>query len=145
MKERVYIKCPSDILPLVHYWGRRREENFLTVTLDSVHRVIKVHHITKGLLNRTIIHPRECFFPAVRDYAAAVMFVHNHPSGKVGPSGNDDDITMGLYKAADILGFNFLDHMIVNRAGEYFSYRQEGRLSAMKLGGEGYVVAEGAR
>jgi DNA repair protein RadC len=92
--------------------------------------VIKVHHITKGLVNRTIIHPRECFYPAVRDMAVAVILVHNHPSGSALSSEEDDEITKRMYMAAEIMGINMLDHIIITPKDNFYSYRHDGKLQA---------------
>ncbi len=87
MTDRVKIKTLKDVLELTRKWKKRREENFLVITLDNAHAVIKIHHISKGLVNQALAHPRECFFPAIKDYSVAVVFVHNHPSGNAEPSG----------------------------------------------------------
>jgi len=90
-----------------------------------------VHHITKGILNRTIVHPRECFLPAIKDYSAAVLFVHNHPSGNAQPSEEDDVVTTRLCITGKIIGIDVLDHIIISRFGSYYSYRQEGRIKSV--------------
>jgi len=122
------IRCPEDICGVVGSWARRREENFLAVTLNGAHEVIRVHHVTKGLVNRTIVHPRECFLPAVKDYASSVAFVHNHPSGNLSPSGDDERLTDRLCMAGSILGFNVVDHVIIGPRGGLFSFRREGAM-----------------
>lgn len=128
MKYQVKIRQPNDILPLVSTWSKRREENFLSITLNSAHIVIRIHHITKGLLNKTVTHPRECFYPVIRDYAAAVVFVHNHPSGNEEPSFEDDTITNRLCMAGNILGIHILDHIITTPQNNFYSYRKSGKL-----------------
>ena len=129
MKQQVQIKKPSDILPLVQKWRKRREENFIAITLDGAHSVIRVHHISKGLLNRTIVHPRECYFPVIRDYSAAVIFVHNHPSGNANPSNEDNEITDRLSMAGKILGITLLDHIIITPINTFYSYKQDEKLN----------------
>jgi len=146
--ERTRIRRPEDIYGVVKPWAARREENFLTVTLNGVHEVIKVHHITKGLVNRTIVHPRECFYPVIKDYASSVIFVHNHPSGNLTPSGEDKNITDRLCMAGSILGFNVIDHIIIGPRGGFFSFRMEGAIredfsQAEKREFVGYMAAEG--
>jgi len=123
---RIQITSPKDIATLLSKWSRKREENFLEVTLDGGHVVIKVHHISKEIANKTIVHPRECFYPAIKDNAVALVFAHNHPSGRVLPSPEDDDIFERLKMAGDILGFHILDNLIISKYG-FYSYRQEGR------------------
>ena len=129
MKEPILIKHPQAVLLLMKRWKNRRQENFLSITLNGVHEVIKIHHITKGLINRTIVHPRECFYPTIKDLASAVIFVHNHPSGSAISSPEDDEITKRLSMTAQIMGINLLDHIIITPQGNYYSYRQENRLS----------------
>ena len=129
MKEKIHVIHPEDILPLLKKWMKKKEENFLVITLNGAHEVIKVHHITKGLVNRTIIHPREAFFPCIKDYATSLILCHNHPSGgHPEPSKGDDEITERLAKAAHIMGFNLLDHIIIEPNGTYSSYKLEGKL-----------------
>jgi DNA repair protein RadC len=122
------IKSPESVLPLIKRWQKRKQENFLTITLNGAHEVIKIHHVSKGLVNRTIVHPRECFYPSIRDLATAVIFVHNHPSGSTVSSPEDDDITKRLSMAAEILGINMLDHIIITPTGNFYSYSQAGKI-----------------
>jgi DNA repair protein RadC len=124
MKERIKIKKPIDVLPLMETWKKRREEHFLSVTLNGSHDIIKIHHITKGLVNRTLTHPRECFYHAILDYATAVVFIHNHPSGNENPSSEDDVITHKLCMAGEILGIKVLDHIIITPRDSFYSYRR---------------------
>jgi len=129
MKEAVRIRNPVSVLPLLRRWKNCRQENFLAITLNGAHDVIRVHHISKGIVNRTIVHPRECFCPTIRDLATAVIFVHNHPSGSANPSTEDDDITKRLSMVAEIMGINLLDHIIITPHDNFYSYRQDGKLS----------------
>jgi len=124
---RFQIKSPVDVLPLLKRWRNCRQENFLAITLDGSHSVIKIHHISKGLVNKTIVHPRECYYPAIKDNAVAVLFAHNHPSGSVKPSQEDVDVTQQLCKAGAILGFHVLDHVIFSKYEfAWCSLRKEG-------------------
>jgi DNA repair protein RadC len=128
MKKVIKIVNPEDIADALRKWGKCKEENFLVVTLNGMHEVIGIHHITKGLVNKTVAHPREIFFPAIKDYATSVAFAHNHPSGSSHPSNEDDNLTKRLCMAAKILGFNVLDHLIITKNGNFFSYRAAGRI-----------------
>jgi DNA repair protein RadC len=122
----VRIKHPSDLSDLLVNYRNKRQEHFLVVTLNGAHEIIKLHVVSKGLANRTIIHPRECFYPAIKDNAVAIMFVHNHPSGSIEPSSEDDMITSRLKECADLLGFDLLDHVIIGNG--YYSYRIQERI-----------------
>jgi DNA repair protein RadC len=89
--------------------------------------VLSIRVVTIGLVNKTIVHPREVFADIIQDRAAAFIVAHNHPSGKLNPSGEDDEITERLAKAAEILGLHFLDHLIFSDS-DWWSYRQNGRI-----------------
>jgi len=88
-------------------------EEFHVVLLDEKHHVIKTEQITVGLSNKSLAHPREVFKPAIRESAAALILVHNHPSGDPTPSQDDKTITKELKTAADTLGIKILDHIIL--------------------------------
>jgi len=123
------IRQPQDIEDVLSRWKNRRQENFLAITLDGAHKVIKVHHVSKGLVNRTMVHPRECYYPAVKDNAVAVVFAHNHPSNSVYPSAEDYEVTERLSMAGNIMGFHALDHVIITPKNGYYSFRQAGKLA----------------
>ena len=126
--EKIKIKNPKDIIAAVKKWRNRRQENFLVITMDTGHVVTKLHHITKGLLDKTVTHPRECFYPAIKDYSQAVAFVHNHPSGNPQPSLEDDIVTERLCMTGVIIGINVIDHIIITPKGNYYSYRENGKI-----------------
>jgi DNA repair protein RadC len=128
VKEPIQIKSPETVLPLMQKWRKQKQENFLTITLNGSHEIINIHHISKGLVNKTIIHPRECFYPAIKDLAVAVILIHNHPSGSIRSSPEDDEITKRMSMAAEILGINILDHIIISPRDNYYSYRKDGRM-----------------
>jgi len=122
------VRSPKDAYGLIRHYADRRQERFLCISLNGAHEVLAVRVVTMGLVNKTIVHPREVFSDPLQDRASAVCVAHNHPSGKLEPSGEDNDITCQLKSAADILGINFLDHIIFSTDG-YFSYSQAGLLS----------------
>ncbi len=108
-------------------------ENFVLVTLDSKNRMIGYHTVSVGSLATSIVHPREVFKPAVLlENAAAVIFLHNHPSGDPAPSREDHECTNRLTAAAKILGIRVLDHVIFG-ATEYFSFADAGILTDNSL------------
>jgi DNA repair protein RadC len=122
------IRLPVDVFDIIRHYADRRQERFLCVSLNGAHEVLAVRVVTVGLVNKTIVHPREVFSDPIQDRASAVCVAHNHPSGKLKPSGEDDEITRKLKAAADTLGLHFLDHIIFCGEG-FFSYSQEGLLS----------------
>lgn len=123
-----FIRNPNDIVALLSKWTKSRQENFLEITLNGSHGVIRVHHITKGIANKTLIHPRECFYPAIKDNACAIVFAHNYPSGNVNPSEEDDETNKRLFLASELLGIHLLDNLIIAKGGYFYSYREHGKL-----------------
>ena len=121
------IRNPTDIHNLIRHHADRRQERFLCLSLNGAHEVLAVRIVTIGLVNRTIVHPREVFADPILDRASAVIVAHNHPSGNLRPSEEDREITDRLKAAGDILGLNFLDHLIFSE-NFYFSFRQEGMI-----------------
>jgi DNA repair protein RadC len=90
-----------------------RVEQFRAVFLDGKHRFMSEHLISQGTLTSSPVHPREVFAPAIRQSAAAVVLVHNHPSGDPSPSVDDLDITRRLCDVGNLIGIRVLDHVIV--------------------------------
>ena len=121
------VKHPSDIYALVRHNADRKQERFISISLNGAHEAMAVRIVTIGLVNRTIVHPREVFADLIEDRAAAFAVAHNHPSGVLRPSAEDDEITGRLKSAAEILGLHFLDHLIFSET-DWWSYRQNGRI-----------------
>jgi DNA repair protein RadC len=113
-----------------HYHHRmrdRRKEYFMVLLLDGKNRIIKEVRISEGSLNQSIVHPREVFNPVVRESAAAVILVHNHPSGDPEPSREDIEITRRLKEAGELMGVRVLDHIIIGD-GSFLSFTAKGML-----------------
>lgn len=102
-------------------------EHFFSLHLNSKNRLIREVLVSIGSLNMSVVHPREVFSAAVKDSAAALIFIHNHPSGDPEPSGEDRECTRRLVQAGRILGIRVLDHIIFGR-NSYFSFSDAGRL-----------------
>jgi DNA repair protein RadC len=103
-------------------------EHFFMITLDSKNRTIGYHTISIGSLSTSVVHPRECLKAALLDSAAAVIFIHNHPSGDPAPSREDRECTNRLVEASKILGIRVLDHIIIGET-DYFSFADAGLLT----------------
>ncbi len=127
-KETIKIVCAKDILPLVSDIAGKQQEHFVCISLNGANEVIEKRVVTIGLLNKSPVHPREVFADVIADRAAAVIFVHNHPSGELQPSESDLNIHRQLTEAGKILGIQVLDHVIVTRKG-YYSFRETGLLT----------------
>jgi DNA repair protein RadC len=125
----VKVTKPQDVLPLgivadIRY---KRQEHFICITLNGAGEVLASRIITVGLLNHSLVHPREVFADAITDRAASVICVHNHPSGSLDPSPQDIAITTQLREAGLLLGIQMIDHIIVTKAG-YLSMKERGLL-----------------
>ncbi|MFH0911826.1 MAG: DNA repair protein RadC [Planctomycetota bacterium] len=108
------VRSGKDFYDLFHKRLRDlRQEVFLVVLLDQRNRVLRDEQVSQGTLTASLVHPREVFAPAIREAAAAVALVHNHPSGDSSPSGEDRAITRRLGETARVLGIRFLDHVII--------------------------------
>lgn len=104
-------------------------EYFVALILNSKNQLIREVLISVGSLSASVVHPREVFAPAVRDSAAAVLFMHNHPSGDPSPSREDRDCTQRLCQAGKILGIRCLDHIVLG-FDDYFSFADSGLLES---------------
>ncbi|MEN6342576.1 MAG: DNA repair protein RadC [Methanospirillum sp.] len=113
------VSNPEEVLglPDVEMIRHRQQEHFLAITLNGAGEVIHARTLTVGLLNASQVHPREAFADAITDRAAAVVFVHNHPSGSLEPSAPDLAITRQLVEAGELLGIQVLDHLIISKKG----------------------------
>lgn len=96
------------------------------MSLNGAHEVIETRVVTIGILNRTIVHPREVFADPIADRAAAIIVAHNHPSGQLEPSEEDIIITRRLSEVGELLGITLLDHLILGSKGGYSSFAESG-------------------
>ena len=103
-------------------------ESFFALYLDTRHRIIGVHTVSIGTLDSASVHPREVLGPALAMSAAAIIIAHNHPSGDPTPSKADNVVTSRLRQAAELLGIDFLDHVIVGESS-FFSYQSKRKVS----------------
>ncbi len=99
-------------------------EAFLVLLLDVKNRPMQDIRVSTGILNGSLIHPREVFAPAVRERAASILLIHNHPSGDPAPSPEDREVTKRLRSAGGIVGIAVLDHVIIGD-GSFYSFREE--------------------
>lgn len=103
------------------------QEEFWVLPLSSANRLLRPARVTVGTLNASLVHPRECFRPAIERAAAAVVFVHNHPSGNAEPSAEDLAITRQLVEAGKVLGIPVHDHVIIS-GPSYTSLAERGEI-----------------
>lgn len=91
----------------------KKQEHFVTLTLDGANRLIAKRIITIGTLTASLVHPREVFAEAITDRAASIIIAHNHPSGNLQPSDADRNVTERLQEVGELLGINLVDHIII--------------------------------
>ena len=106
---------------------RARKEHFLIFCLNARRQLVHHETVSVGTLSASLVHPREVFSPAIAHAAAAVVAVHNHPSGDPTPSAEDRDVTRRLQRAGELLGIPLADHVVVSESG-FFSFREHGIL-----------------
>ena len=122
------INSPQDAAEMVlRELSLEQKEHFMIIMLNTKHRVIAKKVISIGHLNASLVHPREMFKEAIRRSSAAVILVHNHPSGDLTPSEDDISTTRRLVEAGQLLGIQVLDHIIVGD-NRYLSFREKGLL-----------------
>ena len=103
----------------------KKKEHFYSLYLDTKNRIIEEKLVSKGILNASLIHPREVFNPAIKASANSIILVHNHPSGDHTPSREDEEVTKMLFNAGDMLGITVLDHVVVGKDG-FTSLKEKG-------------------
>jgi len=125
IKDGIKIKNIHDVMRLTEELKDKKQEYFLSFTLDGASNLIQKRTVFIGTLNQSIVHPREVFADAISDRAAGIIFVHNHPSGDPTPSKQDIEITKRLVEVGKIVGIEVIDHVIISKNG-YFSFQAEG-------------------
>lgn len=127
-EQKLIVKSPDDVANLMIPKMRHlSNEEFYVLVLDAQNGVKEEVRLTSGTLNASLVHPREVFKAAIDHRAAAVIVVHNHPSGNLEPSREDLEITRQLAEAGKIIGIPLHDHLIV-AAGGFTSMAERGVL-----------------
>lgn len=122
------VRSPVDVFSLLRERaGAEEQEVFYVVLLNSQSRVLAVQEVTRGILNSSLVHPREVFRLAIAYAAAGIIVAHNHPSGDPTPSADDRSVTRQLADAGRLLDIPLYDHVII--AGErWVSFAETGLL-----------------
>ena len=119
------ITSPRDVfdlmMPRMRYYDR---EHFLVLSLNTKNLLINIEIVSIGSLNSSIVHPREIYKHAIRQNAASIVLVHNHPSGDPFPSVEDMEVTRRLQSVSSIIGINILDHVVIG-AETFFSFKEK--------------------
>jgi len=116
--EKLIVKSPDDVARYMTPKMRHLSyEEFVVLVLDAQNGLREEVKLTSGTLNASLVHPREVFKAAIDHRAAAIIVVHNHPSGNLEPSREDIEITRQLVEAGKIIGIPLHDHVIVATGG----------------------------
>lgn len=109
----------------------RAREQFVALLLDARNRVLREEQVSVGTLTASLVHPREVFAAAIREGAASVILLHNHPSGDPEPSADDEAVTRRLVAVGELVGIPVLDHLVLGR-GRYVSMLERGLVPAAR-------------
>ena len=104
---------------------RADREEFVVLLLDAKNKLLGFHVVSLGSLTPSVVHPREVFKIAILGNAAAILLLHNHPSGDPTPSNEDLHITQRLCQIGEVLGIRVLDHVVIGD-GRYISFVDDG-------------------
>jgi len=113
------IKSPVEVLPLIRHYSARKQEHFISISLNGANEVMAVRVITIGLVNKSQVHPRKVFTDLITEREAALIVAHNHPSGDLTPSRQEQDVTCHIRDAGILLGVPLMDHIIFHTKGYY--------------------------
>lgn len=126
MGPRPVIRTPEDVANiLMGEMNFLDREHFKVLNLNTKNQVIGIDDVSVGSLNASLVHPREVFKQAIKRSAAWLILAHNHPSGNLQPSKEDEMLTKRLYDAGKLLGIEVLDHLIFGQ-NSYLSMKEKG-------------------
>ena len=118
--------CAEDVFNYFHERLKdKKQEEFWILMLNNMNYIQEERLVSKGTLDKTLIHPREIFRYAIKNAVSKIILVHNHPDGDSTPSRNDLEITEELVKAGNLMGIKVVDHIIIGN-GEKWSWKEIG-------------------
>lgn len=124
------IKSPDDVARICADIANLAQETFHVLMLNAKNCLINRHVVSIGLVDASLVHPREVFRPAIAENASVIVLAHNHPSGDSTPSAEDIKVTKQLIEAGKIVDITVQDHVIIGREHEtsrgFFSMREHG-------------------
>lgn len=128
---RTAICTPEQVYNLCKELAELNQETFAVLCLNTRNKVISKNIITIGIVNQTLVHPREIFRVAIQDGAHSIILVHNHPSGETTPSSDDVALTKRILEGSKFLCIPVKDHVIISKSQDdyekpYKSLRESG-------------------
>jgi DNA repair protein RadC len=127
IKQNKKITSAKDVYEELKEYHNKKQEYFLALYLDGANHLIQTKIITIGILNQSLVHPREVFSYAIEKRCASIIVAHNHPSGILEASNEDINVTKRLKESGKILGIELIDHLIITNDG-FVSLKEEGVL-----------------
>jgi DNA repair protein RadC len=122
----VAIRGPGDVARLfLDEMKHLDKEHFKAALLNTKNQIVKIVTVSIGSLNASIVHPREILKPAIAASAAAIILIHNHPTGDPSPSREDVEFTRRFAKCCELIGIQLLDHVVIG-SGSYRSLKESG-------------------
>ena len=118
------ILTPEDVWKFCADFRESKKEHFAVFYIDTQSQLIERQIISIGILDSTLVHPREVFEPAIKLFASSIIIAHNHPSNLTEPSEQDREVTTRLSEASKLLGIVVSDHVIVTR-DDFLSFREK--------------------
>ncbi len=118
------IKNSQDVLSLTYDLRDKKKEHLVCLYLNARNSLLKKEIVSVGLLDKTLLHPREIFYPATELNAASVILIHNHPSGDSSPSEKDNQIVEKIVQAGEIMGISVIDFIIISENNHYSFYEK---------------------
>jgi DNA repair protein RadC len=132
LHEKQYLHSSREVSDyLVHSMRDLQQEVFAVIFLDAAHAIIDSQVVSRGTITASTVYPREVVKLALKHNAAALVVAHNHPSGTLEPSDQDRQLTRTLYLACTFMNIRLLDHIIVGRAAETFSFADHGIMKSI--------------
>ena len=122
--KEVVIKNSKDVLNLTYDLREKKKEYLICLYLNARNVLIKKEIISVGLLDKSLLHPREIFHPAVELNSASIILVHNHPSGDSTPSEKDKEVVKKIAQAGELMGIPVIDFLILSENGEYSFFEE---------------------
>jgi len=132
LQEKPYLHSSRQVAEyLIHSMRDLQHEVFAVIFLDAAHAIIDTQMVAHGTITSNTVYPRELIKLALEHNAAALVVAHNHPSGKLQPSAQDRELTLTLFLACSFMNIRLLDHLIIGRAENTYSFADHGIMAAI--------------
>ena len=133
LKGKKYMSSSKDVADfLIHSMRNLKHEVFMVVYLDASHAVINTEILSEGTITVNTVYPRELIKNALAYHASALVIAHNHPSGNLQPSSQDEQLTKTLSLMCSFMNINLLDHLIIGDGETAYSFADHGQMNTIR-------------